>query len=117
MKNTKLLLILTSIGIMLAIPIGNMNAALNIVDVDPWEKISVDFSSYCGSEPVQIRVDFDSGDDQYNNYRGWLVDHVKSSNNGYNLGIHNGNESTAGDEFIWKITKVDEIEMEQIWGP
>jgi len=43
----------------------------------PWEKLTFNISSYCGNSSVRIRFYFDTVDEQYNNYRGWLVDDVR----------------------------------------
>ncbi|MFW9877903.1 MAG: GPI anchored serine-threonine rich family protein, partial [Candidatus Thorarchaeota archaeon] len=44
--------------------------------IPPWEKVSVDISSYIGNTSVQMRFTFDTIDDIMNDYRGWLVDDV-----------------------------------------
>ena len=42
----------------------------------PWEKVSIDISAYTGNPSVQIMFRFDTVDDLYNYYRGWLIDDV-----------------------------------------
>jgi C1A family cysteine protease len=44
--------------------------------ISPWEKISIDISAYAGYPSVQVQFYFDTLDDLYNDYRGWLVDDV-----------------------------------------
>ncbi|MFX1479805.1 MAG: CARDB domain-containing protein, partial [Promethearchaeota archaeon] len=44
--------------------------------IAPWEKVSLDISAYVGNPSVQIRFYFDTLDDLYNDYRGWLIDDV-----------------------------------------
>ena len=43
----------------------------------PWEKLTFNISSYCGNSSVRIRFYFNTVDEQYNDYRGWLVDDVR----------------------------------------
>lgn len=43
----------------------------------PWEQKIFDISSYCGNASVTLRFYFDTFDDRYNDYPGWLVDDVK----------------------------------------
>jgi hypothetical protein len=44
--------------------------------IPPWEKVQLDISKYSGNSSVQINFYFDTYDEIYNNYRGWLVDDV-----------------------------------------
>ncbi len=46
-------------------------------NLGPWNFESIDISAYCGSSSVQIRFYFDTIDELYNSYRGWLVDDIK----------------------------------------
>lgn len=46
------------------------------VNVLAWEKVFLNISTYCGNASVQIRFYFDSFDDDYNDYKGWLIDDV-----------------------------------------
>jgi C1A family cysteine protease len=47
--------------------------------ISPWEKISIDISTYSGNSSVQVQFYFDTSDGLYNDYRGWLVDDVMIS--------------------------------------
>ncbi|MFX1259858.1 MAG: hypothetical protein ACFFAN_18565 [Promethearchaeota archaeon] len=49
-------------------------------DVDPWGKITIDISSYCGNSRVLIMFTFDSMDENNNDYTGWLVDDIMITN-------------------------------------
>ncbi len=42
----------------------------------PWEKVSIDISAYTGNPSVQIMFQFDTIDEFYNYYRGWLIDDI-----------------------------------------
>ncbi|MFX1589190.1 MAG: CARDB domain-containing protein, partial [Promethearchaeota archaeon] len=44
--------------------------------VNPWEKVSIDISAYTGNASVQIMFRFNTIDEYYNYYRGWLIDDV-----------------------------------------
>ncbi|MFW9872923.1 MAG: C1 family peptidase, partial [Candidatus Thorarchaeota archaeon] len=46
------------------------------MSIAPWEKVSLDISAYVGNPSVQIRFYFDTLDDIYNDFRGWLIDDV-----------------------------------------
>ncbi len=48
-------------------------------NIAPWEKVSLDLSSYAGNSYVQLKFNFDTYDEEYNDYRGWLVDDVQIS--------------------------------------
>ncbi|MFX1479011.1 MAG: pre-peptidase C-terminal domain-containing protein [Promethearchaeota archaeon] len=45
-------------------------------DITPWKYVILDISGYVGSSSVQLRFSFDTIDDLYNDYRGWLVDDI-----------------------------------------
>ncbi|UCC20337.1 MAG: hypothetical protein JSV62_03345 [Promethearchaeota archaeon] len=49
---------------------------LNYSNVPAWQKLSFNISAYCGNSTVQIRFMFDTVDDNFNNYIGWLIDDV-----------------------------------------
>ena len=42
-----------------------------------WEKTSLDISAYAGNPSVQIMFHFDTDDNLFNDYRGWLVDDIE----------------------------------------
>ncbi|MFX1589782.1 MAG: CARDB domain-containing protein, partial [Promethearchaeota archaeon] len=44
--------------------------------VNPWEKVSIDISAYAGNPSVQIMFEFDTFDDLFNDFRGWLIDDI-----------------------------------------
>ncbi|MFX0181023.1 MAG: CARDB domain-containing protein [Candidatus Hodarchaeota archaeon] len=44
--------------------------------VNPWEKVSIDISAYAGNPSVQIMFEFDTLDEFYNDFRGWLIDDI-----------------------------------------
>ena len=44
--------------------------------ISPWQKVSIDISAYSGNPSVQVQFYFDTIDDIFNDYRGWLVDDV-----------------------------------------
>jgi len=44
--------------------------------IPPWEKVTIDISAYTGNPSVQIMFQFDTIDDIFNDYRGWLIDDV-----------------------------------------
>jgi hypothetical protein len=50
---------------------------LDSYNVAPWEKLTLNISSFCGNSSVRIRFYFDSVDGSFNYYRGWLVDDVR----------------------------------------
>ncbi|MFW9872918.1 MAG: Ser-Thr-rich GPI-anchored membrane family protein [Candidatus Thorarchaeota archaeon] len=45
--------------------------------ITPWEKVSLDISQYAGNRSVQVRFFFDTHDNFFNNFRGWLVDDIE----------------------------------------
>ncbi|MFX0134922.1 MAG: S8 family serine peptidase [Candidatus Hodarchaeota archaeon] len=47
------------------------------MNVEPWNLESINISAYCGNSSVQIRFYFNSFDEEFNNYRGWLVDDIQ----------------------------------------
>ncbi|MHA1411999.1 MAG: CARDB domain-containing protein [Promethearchaeota archaeon] len=44
--------------------------------VAPWEKVTIDLQEYIGNSSVRIRFNFDTKDEMYNNFHGWLIDDV-----------------------------------------
>jgi len=57
----------------------NWNALYSIAapyNVTPWKEEKFNISSYSGNSSVYIRFYFDTGDNEKNNFRGWLVDDV-----------------------------------------
>ncbi len=50
--------------------------------IDPWEKITIDISEYCGNEEVWIMFYFDTFYEYYpmdDDHRGWLIDDISVS--------------------------------------
>ncbi|MFX1480317.1 MAG: Ser-Thr-rich GPI-anchored membrane family protein [Promethearchaeota archaeon] len=45
--------------------------------IAPWEHIILDISEYVGNPAVQLRFRFDTVDEYFNSYRGWLVDDIQ----------------------------------------
>ncbi|MFX1312552.1 MAG: DUF4350 domain-containing protein, partial [Promethearchaeota archaeon] len=45
--------------------------------IAPWQHVSLDISAYTGHSSVQIMFYFDTYDELYNDYRGWLVDDIQ----------------------------------------
>ncbi|MFX1311478.1 MAG: Ser-Thr-rich GPI-anchored membrane family protein [Promethearchaeota archaeon] len=45
--------------------------------IAPWQHVSLDISAYTGHSSVQIMFFFDTLDEVYNDYRGWLVDDIE----------------------------------------
>ena len=40
-----------------------------------WRHVSIDVSAYAGF-PVRFKFEFDTIDDQYNNFSGWYIDNI-----------------------------------------
>ncbi|MBA7513085.1 hypothetical protein ES705_05095 [subsurface metagenome] len=47
------------------------------IGILPWEKVSLDISTYAGNSAVQLRFFFDTTDAVGNDFRGWLVDDIE----------------------------------------
>jgi len=47
-----------------------------------WQPYTVDLSGAAGSSTVQVRFDFNTGDELYNGFRGWLLDDATVTANG-----------------------------------
>ena len=40
-----------------------------------WRQVSIDVSAYAGF-PVRFKFEFDTIDEQYNDFRGWYIDNI-----------------------------------------
>ncbi|MFX1375313.1 MAG: CARDB domain-containing protein [Promethearchaeota archaeon] len=47
------------------------------LEILPWEKKSIDITAYAGNPSVQLKFFFDTHDESYNDFRGWLVDDIR----------------------------------------
>ena len=86
----------------------------NNTNVAPWEKLTFNISSYCGNSSVRIRFYFDSVDEEYNNFRGWLFDDVRiyytvDNNNPptLTLGSVSPNPGKLSDLFTYTVNYMD----------
>jgi subtilisin family serine protease len=66
--------------------ISNISISVNGIDwlkvyengstIESWKKEKINLSSFAGNSSIQLNFMFDTVDEQYNNYTGWLLDDI-----------------------------------------
>jgi len=83
----------------------------HFMNITPWEKVSLDISKYDGNSSVQLRFFFDTGDYEYNDYRGWLIDDIRIYENDNAPTLSSGsvspNPGKLSDLFTYTVNYMD----------